>query len=140
LLLSSLALLVSAMPASATEAGIGYSVLTYVCPTPDRIDFAWAPADGATFYSLQLVDPVDPTINGGVTGTYLRQFGSLEVAKGGFQNFTVMLASGSIPLPEAETWQVMAGGKKGYLGLVPRTQTVSIPMPCTANTVPVVAS
>jgi hypothetical protein len=131
------ALTLSTPPALATEGGVGYSTLTYVCPSPGQIDFAWAPADGAVFYSLQLAGPLDPTLNGGINGNYLRQFNTIEVTKGTMQNASVSVNLNALALPASLQWQIMAGGKKGYLGLVPLQQVVSIPMPCTANIVQV---
>src|SRR5581483_5909621 len=85
--------------ALATEGGVGFSTLTYVCPSPGEIDFAWAPADGAQFYSLQLVGPQDPAVNGGINGTYLRQFGTIEVVKGTQQNASVSVNLNALAPP-----------------------------------------
>ena len=134
-------LLGSAAPAGATDVTVGFSQLSYVCPTPDELDFAWSPDANATFYSLQLVDPVDQTINGGITGTYLPQFGTIELVKAPVNNATVTLADSSLAAPPLTlTFQVMLGGRDGYTGLVPAQQVVHISTPCQANTVAVSVS
>lgn len=117
-------------PTAAIEAGAGWSSLSFVCPTPTDIQFTWKAVDGAAFYSLQLAGPIDPTINGGVDGQFVRQFGSIEVARGSMTTAEVTLNSGAIGQPIVLTWYVMLGGKKGYLGLVPAQQVVHVPVPC----------
>ena len=120
---------------------VGFSQLSYVCPSPNEIDFAWSPDPKATFYSLQLVDPVDQTVNGGLTGTYLPQFGTIELLKGQVNNAMVTLSPSSLAAPPLVlTFQVMLGGRDGYTGLVPSPQTAQVPTPCTANTLPVSVS
>ncbi|GEM_PF-2740591 len=128
-----LVLTVGGAPAAAAG-NVGFSKLFYVCPSPDEIDFSWAPASNASFYSLQLLGPIDPTVNGGVTGTYLRQFGSIEVAKGQTQNAAITLAPAVISSPLTMQWQVMVGGPNGYTGLIPTFQTAIVTIPCTQNT------
>ena len=105
--------------------------MTYVCPTPLEIDITWTPVDNVTFYSLQLVGPQDPTQNGGLGGTYLRQFGTVEVAKGQLTSAAVSLAQASLPVEAtALQWQVMLGGRHGYQGIIPKQQIAIIPVPC----------
>lgn len=134
-------LLLPAHPAAAVDLRVGFSQLSYICPSPTEIDFAWSPDANATFYSLQLVEPIDPTINGGLTGTYLPQFGTIELLKGQVNNATVSLSSSSLAAPALVlTFQVMLGGRDGYTGLVPAQQVAQVPTPCTANTVPVSVS
>jgi hypothetical protein len=131
-------LFLPAEQASAADASVGFSQLSYLCPTPAEIDFAWSPAANAAFYSLQLVLPLDQTVNGGISGTYLRQFGTIELLKAPVNNATVTLASGSLGAPPLTlTFQVMQGGQDGYTGLVPAQQVVRVPTPCLANTIPV---
>ncbi|MDE3074212.1 MAG: hypothetical protein KGJ86_02175 [Chloroflexota bacterium] len=120
--------------AAASDATVGFSRLTYVCPTSTQIDFTWDQAVNATFYSLQLIGPVNPSINGGVTGTYLPQFGSIEVANGTMTSASVSLAAGSLTSPLTLSWEVMVGGPTGYEGMIPTQQTANIPMPCTQTT------
>ncbi|HVA24418.1 MAG TPA: hypothetical protein VMW62_08495 [Chloroflexota bacterium] len=125
----------SAPPALAlTNASVGESLLTYVCPTPFQINFSWTPATNAVFYSLQLVGPLDPTINGAVSGSYIRQFGTIEVAKGTINSASVSLSQAAAASPSFQQWQMMVGGPNGYLGLMPRMQVALVPVPCTQTT------
>ncbi|MFI5266675.1 MAG: hypothetical protein ACHQ7M_04785 [Chloroflexota bacterium] len=127
----------STLPFSAqalTNANVGISVLTYVCPTPFQINFSWTPAPNGVFYSLQLAGPLDPAINGGVGGAYIRQFGTIEVAKGAINSASVSLSQAAAANPSFQQWQVMAGGPNGYLGLIPRAQVALVPVPCTQTT------
>lgn len=113
---------------------IGFTVLTYVCPGPFQINFSWTPVTGAVFYALQLVGPLDPTSNGGVTGTYVRQFAAIEVANGAMNSASVTLSQGSLTGVTAQQWQVMIGGPNGYTAFVPRQQVALVPIPCTQTT------
>jgi len=126
-------------PALATlDANVGFSQLTYVCPSPFEIDFAWPPAANAVSYSLQLVGPQDPASNGGLTGTYLRQFGTIEVANANVNTASVSLARPSIgPGSLVLSWQVMTVGAHGYTGILPVQQAVQVPVPCSKNTLSV---
>ncbi len=133
-----LCLLTLAEPAFAgPDAAVGFSRLSYTCPSATEIDFTWSPAVNATFYSLQLVEPLDAGQNGGVAGTFLRQYGSVEVAKGGSGAANVTLAAGSLPNETTLYWQLMIGGPHGYTGMVPREQVALIPAPCTPTSSPV---
>ena len=120
--------------ALALDANLGWSTLTYVCPSPLEIDLSWTAANNATFYSLQLMAPVDPTLNGGIGGTYLRQFGSIEVAKGQITSAAVSLAQASLPGATALQWEVMLGGPHGYADFVPGQQVAIVPVPCGQTT------
>ncbi len=119
-------------PASAADVNVGFSALTYTCPSTSQINFTWTDATGSNGYSLQLVAPLDPIVNGNLTGTYLRQFGTIEVASGTTTSFTVPLTAtvtaGSL------NFQVMVVGPSGYEGLVPIQQKAAIPIPCTKTT------
>jgi hypothetical protein len=116
------------------DANVGMAILTYVCPNPFQIDFSWTPAANAVFYALQLVGPLDASINGGVAGGYVRQFGTIEVAKGQINSASVALSQAALANPSSQQWQVMVGGPHGYLGLVPRQQLALVPVPCTQTT------
>ncbi|SRR5579884_1561616 len=129
------ALLALAEPALAIESYMPWSRMTYVCPSPLEIDLSWTPVDKAAFYSLQLVTPLDPSQNGGIGGTYLRQFGTIEVARGQITSANIALAPASLsPDTTALQWQVMLGGPQGYQGIMPRQQVAVVPVPCTQTT------
>jgi hypothetical protein len=137
-LVATLPLGLLAFPASTqalnNTAKIGMPVLTYVCPNPFQIDFSWTPAANAVFYSLELAGPLDATANGGVSGTYLRQFGTIELAKGAINSASVSLSQAATASPSLQQWQVMAGGPSGYVGIVSRAQVAQVIMPCTQTT------
>ena len=133
-LLAGLLMAVLASPAGATPAGIGFSDLNYVCPNTGTIDFSWTPVGGAQFYSLQLTGPTDPSLNGGIGGTYLRQFGAIEIFNGTTTNASLNANVGALPAGTALQFQVMLGVRGSYSGIVPLQQVVSVPMPCTAVT------
>lgn len=127
--------LAAAGPAeAATDANVAFSRLTYVCPSPYQISFTWPSAANATSYSLQLVGPLDPATNGGVAGTFLRQFGTLEVANGVSGSATITLSQGSVPSPITTQWQLMLVGPHGYTAVVPRQQIAVVPLPCGQTT------
>ena len=119
---------------AASNFNVGFSVLTYQCPSPFQINFSWTPAANAVFYSLELAGPLDATTNGGVSGTFVRQFGTIEVAKGVTNSASVSLSPAALANPSFQQWQLMVGGANGYLGLVPRSQVALVPVPCTATT------
>ena len=126
-----LAVALTASPALAmTDANVAFTRLTYVCPSPYEIDFTWPSAANATSYSLQLVGPLDPAANGGVSGTFLRQFGTVEVANGVSGAATVTLDAGSLPNPVTLQWQVMLSGPHGYTAFIPHQQVALVPVPC----------
>ena len=140
-LITSLSALLPAAEVGATDVSVGFSQLSYVCPTPTEIDFAWSPDANATFSSLQLVDPIDQTVNGGISGTYLPQFGTVELLKAQVNNATVTLSPASLAGPPLTlVFQVMLGGRDGYTGLVPTQQVVQVATPCLQNTVSVSTS
>jgi len=123
-------------PALAIDSNIGFSKLSFVCPSQQEINFAWSPVDGAAGYSLQLVGPLDPGINGGISGTFLRQFGTTELSKGQMNNAAVSL-NGSTASPLILEFEVMVLSKNGYAGLVPAQQMALVPIPCNQNSVEV---
>jgi len=127
------AALIASPALAATDANVAFTRLTYVCPSPYQIDFSWPAATNATSYSLQLVGPLDPAVNGSVGGTFLRQFGTIEVANGVSGSATVTLVAGSVPNPVTMEWQVMLSGPHGYTALVPRQQIALVPVPCGAT-------
>jgi hypothetical protein len=116
------------------DANVGPSLLTYVCPNPLQLDFSWTPAVNGTFYSLQLRGPLTSSINGGVSGTYLRQFGAIEVAKGQINSASVRLSQASLANNSTLQWQLMIGGPHGYLGLILRQEVALVPAPCSVTT------
>ena len=116
------------------SANVGFTVLTYVCPGPFTINFSWTPAANAVFYSLALVGPQDAGSNGGVSGSYLRQFGAIEVMNGPATSASVSLSSTALAGVSGQQWQVMVGGPNGYTAFVPRQQVALVPIPCTATT------
>ena len=115
------------------SANVGFTVLTYVCPGPFTINFSWTPATNAVFYSLDFMGPQDAGSNGGVGGSYLRQFGAVEVMKGPATSASVSLSSTALAGVTAQQWQVMVGGANGYTAFVPRQQVAVVPIPCTAT-------
>jgi hypothetical protein len=130
-----LVLALLASPAlAAPDANVGFTRLTFVCPSPFEIDFSWPAASNATSYSLQLVGPLDPAANGGVSGTFLRQFGTIEVANGVSGAATITLSGASLPNPLTLQWQVMLSGPHGYTSVVPRQQVALVPAPCGQTT------
>jgi len=126
--------------ALAIEANVPITKLTYLCPSPTSIEFAWQPVDGADSYSFQLVGPVDPAVNGGINGTFIRQFGTIEIATGQVNNASVNLDEGAITKPLSLQFQVMVSTKGGYSGMIPPSQVAVVPIPCSKNTAEVAAA
>ena len=114
--------LLAPQTASAVSDNIGFSRLTYFCPTPTQVSFSWTPAINAVSYSLQIVGPLDPSLNGGVKGTYLEQFGTEELSNSPATTATVTLSPSDLPRPTTVQWEVMASGQHGYTGWVPSSK------------------
>lgn len=121
-------------PVLAVGANIPFVTLTYLCPSPNSIEFAWQPADGVDSYSLQLVGPIDETLNGGITGTFVRQFGTLEIASGQINNASVTLQDGSTAKPLVLQFFLMVKTAGSLAGIVPPSQVAIVPIPCNKNT------
>jgi hypothetical protein len=134
------ALILSGWPlsAQAIPASVPFVTLTYLCPSPHSIEFAWQPADGIDSYSLQLAGPLDETINGGISGSFIRQFGTIEVASGQIANASVTLQDSATGKPLMLQFFLMAKMGGSLTGIVPPSQVAIVPIPCTKNTAEVI--